>query len=303
MQKNVSSYVLTSQFIQKFKNVLIRHYGYAQYMDYLVVPSLLGKKTLAYIPLLNYTDRAHNEIDDLLELAKDNAFQIRTLNFEYKNFKQNDPVTMRIDVEGKTSENVFLKNVKPRCRNKIRNSKKKYDYRLEYGHSSSDIEAFYKIFSATMYKHGTPVLSKKLFYLLAEEFKDEIIFFNIYDKDEVAATMCIMLDEEIAWYPWGGVNILYSKKLAGYRIYWDVLEYICDNTDKKIFDFGRSPYGGPTYKFKSQFGALPVKIDIIASEQRDVYSKYYLASQVWKKLPKWLVDFVGPKLCKYLVDR
>ena len=303
MQKNVNnSFVLTVPFVRKFKDALVRHYEYAQYMDFLIVPSLSGEKTLAYLPLLNYTDRMDDDVYDLLELAKDNAFQIRVLNFKYKDFKQNDTVTMRLNIDAKSSERVFAEDVKSRCRNKVRNAAKKYDYKLTYGHEAKDIEAFYQIFSETMYKHGTPVLGKELFYLLAEEFADEIIFFNLYENTQVVASMCIILDEKIAWYPWGGVKNSHAKRLAGYKIYWDVLEYICNNTDKKVFDFGRSSYGGSTYSFKSQFGALPVKIDILTSQQNDIYSKYSFASKVWKKLPKRVVDFIGPKLCKYLVD-
>ncbi len=303
MQKNVNNPVLlTKYFLDKFKNTLQYHYGYDAYMDFLIVPSLSGHKTLAYLPLLNYTDRGHDEVEDLLELAKENSYQIRTLNFSYNDFKPNDTVTMRLDIEGKSSEELFKDAVKSRCRNKVRNASKKYDYKLVYGHDSKDIEAFYQIFSETMYKHGTPVLDKKLFYTLTEAFADEIVFFNVYENTEVVASMCIILDEEIAWYPWGGVKSTYANKLAGYYIYWEVLQFICDNTDKRIFDFGRSSYEGSTYRFKSQFGAKPVKIDILTSQKIDIYSKYSFASQIWKKLPKNVVDFIGPKLCKYLVD-
>lgn len=294
--------LLSSFFLEKFTTAINEVYHYEKYMDFLIVPSLSGHKTLAYLPLVNYTDRQHDEVEDLLELSKENSYQIRTLNFSYNDFKPNDTVTMRLDIEGKSSEEVFSSAVKSRCRNKVRNASKKYDYSLRYGYDSKDIEAFYQIFSETMYKHGTPVLDKKLFYTLAEIFEDEIIFFNVYENAEVVASMCIMLDEEIAWYPWGGVKSTYANKLAGYYIYWEVLRFICDNMNKKIFDFGRSSYEGSTYRFKSQFGAKPVKIDILTSEKIDIYSKYSFASQVWKKLPKSVVDFIGPKLCKYLVD-
>jgi len=303
MQKNVNNaLVLTEAFVQKFKSALIRYYGYDAYMDFLIVSSLAGAKTLAYLPLLNYTDREYDEVEDLLELAKDNAYQIRTLNFSYDAFEEHDTVTMRLDIDEKSSERVFAENVKSRCRNKVRNADKKYDYRLEYGHSFKDIEAFYEIFSETMHKHGTPVLARELFHILAEEFSEDIIFFNLYDNTQVVAAMCIIVDEKIVWYPWGGVKTTYANKLAGYKIYWEVLRYICDETDKKIFDFGRSSYGGATYKFKSQFGAAPVKIDILTSQQSDIYAKYSFASRIWKRLPKKIVDFLGPKLCRFLVD-
>ena len=294
--------LISASFVEKFTTAINRVYHYERYMDFVIIPSLGGHKTLAYLPLLNYTDRRHDEAEDLLELSKENSYQIRTLNFSYNDFKPNDTVTMRLDIGEKSSEELFSDAVKSRCRNKVRNASKKYNYRLTYGNKTQDIEAFYQIFSETMYKHGTPVLDKKLFYTLAEVFKGEIVFFNAYENTELVASMCIIFDKEIAWYPWGGVKSAYANKLVGYYIYWEVLQFICDNTNKKIFDFGRSSYEGSTYRFKSQFGAKPVKIDILTSQKIDIYSKYSFASKVWKKLPKGVVDFIGPKLCKYLVD-
>ncbi len=305
MQQNVNSSLklLHSQsFIKKFTKVLQELYAYKSYMDFLVVSSIIGKKTLSYLPLLSYSDRTHQNIADLLELGKDNHFQIKTLNFEYKDYKKSDTVTMRLFLEGKSSQELFNENIKSRCRNKIKNSLKKNNFSFAYGNAQQDIDDFYKIFSETVHKHGTPVLDKKLFIYLRDEFQDQIVFYNLYDGTSVIASMCIILDGDLAWYPWGGVDPNYTKKMAGYYIYWSVLQDMCDRLHVKIFDFGRSSYGGPTYDFKLQFGALPVKIDIICSEQEDIYEKYSLASNVWKKLPKILVDFMGPKLCKYLVD-
>jgi len=298
----VKNLLFTNSFIIKFKKAINKVYNYSSYMDYFVVPSIMGNKTLSYLPLLNYTDRSSDNIEDLLELAKDNDFQIKTLNFEYKDFQVDDTVAMRVNLEEKTSEELFTQDIKPRCRNKIRNALKKFNYTMKHGNTHKDIENFYTIFSATMYKHGTPLLDKKIFYNLVEVFEENIIFFNLYEDDNVIATMCIIFDEEFAWYPWGGVKNEYTNKLAGYQIYWETLRYVCDNTEGKIFDFGRSSYKGTTFEFKSQFGATPVKIDIHSAKTVDIYAKYSLASTIWKKLPKRLVDLIGPKLCKYLVD-
>ena len=305
MSKNVTNFpkiTFSKNFVNSFKKVLKRLYGYESYMDFLIVPSVLNKKTLSYIPLVNYTDRCSNDVKDLLELGKENEFQIRALNFDYTDFKKNDTVTMRIETKNQSSENLFANSVKSRCRNKIRNSIKKYDFTLKYGNDSQSIDDFYKIFSKTMHKHGTPVFDKNLFTSLVDEFKNDIIFYNAFDKGKVISSMCIMIDGSLAWYPWGGVDTEYSKKLAGYFIYWKTLQHVCDTRRIEIFDFGRSSYGGSTYKFKSQFGAKPTKIDILTSNEVDIYSKYSLASKIWKKLPKKIVDFIGPKLCKYLVD-
>jgi len=99
------------------------------------------------------------------------------------------------------------------------------------------------------------------------------------------------------------VDTHYRNKGAGYFTDWEMLKLLCDNYKNiKIYDFGRSPFKGSTYNYKIHFGAYPIKINTVSSKQEDIYSKYSLASNIWKKLPKGIVDFIGPKLCKYLVD-
>ena len=202
----------------------------------------------------------------------------------------------------KNSEKVFSKSIKPRCRNKIRNAMKKKNFILKKGNSNKLIEDFYEVFSKTIHTHGIPVFDKKLFYKLRDEFQEDAIFYILYDDDKPIATMSILLDEAIAWYPLGGIDKDYSKQLIGYLIYWKVVEDIVDNYDKKIFDFGRSPYLGNTYNFKSQFGAKAVKIDIISNKSKNIYSEYSTFSKVWKKIPLSFANIIGPKICKYCVD-
>ena len=291
--------VFTKKFVNKFKKILIKLYGYEEYMDFLIVPSIMGKKTIHYLPLLNYTDRIN--IDDLLELAKNTHYQIRILNFKYEAFKENDPVVMRINIENKTTEEVF-ENVKSRCRNKIRNSIKRNNFILKKGNDDKFIDDFYYIFSKSMLKHGTPVFDKKLFILLRDEFKENNYYYIVYNNNKPIAAMCMLFDKDIVWYPWGGIDDDYSKDLVGYFIYWKVIEDIVNMDKYKIIDLGRSGYKMGTYYFKSQFGAYPVKIDILKDKVEDIYSKYDLAVKVWQKLPLNIANFIGPRLCKYLED-
>ncbi len=304
MQKDANnqySILFTQKFVTKFKKALQKTYLYEDYMDFVIVPSVTGKKILCYLPFVNYTNKNSNDTKDLIELAKENDYQIRVLNFDYTNFIENDTVTMRIEVENYSGDEVFMNCLKKKCRTKIRKSLKN-SFTFKYGNEHKDIDDFHKIFSSTMYMHGTPVMGKKFFISLLDEFKDDIIFYSSYYEDQIAASYCVLFDEDIAWVGWGGIDMKYRNELAGYFTHWQAIKHICDEKNVKIFDFGRSPYNGGTYKYKSQFGAKPVKIDIITSQKNDIYSKYSLASDMWKKLPKNFVDFLGPKLCKYLVD-
>ncbi len=133
-------YTHSKEFINKWKNVLKELYNYEKYMDFVVVPSIFGKKTLTYLPLLNYSDRLSDNIDDLLELAKDNNYQIRTLNPNYKDFKENDTVTMRLNLNADI-DMIFNNSIKSKCRNQIRKAQKS-DISIKIGNEINLINDF-----------------------------------------------------------------------------------------------------------------------------------------------------------------
>jgi hypothetical protein len=292
--------VHSPEYIKKFKQALQDTYSYEEYMDFLIVPSLTSKPTLSYLPFINYSDRYSDNIDDLKELAKESKYLIRTLNPQYTSFEEDDPVTMRIKIESNETDDLMML-LRSRCRNKVRKSHKNYNYTLKEGEAC--IEDFYTIVAQTYYRHGTPMLEKELFYNLQKILKDKIIFFVVYDEDNnAAAAMSTCIDGTLACCPWGGVEETYTNKFAGYFLYFEIIKRVTQRFDIEIFDFGRSPYGGPTYTFKKQFGAVPIKIDLLKPHTDDIYHKYSLAANIWKKLPRAIVDRVGPKLTKYLAD-
>ena len=288
--------VYSKEFIEKFKKVLLNYYKYETYMDFIIIP-FLWKKTLMYIPLLSYSDRKNDEVEDLLELAKDNDYQIRTLNFEYENFKKDDMVTMRINV--KNIEEIY-NSFSQKTRQNINKVKRK-NFTHKKGNSDEMIEHFYKIYSETMLRLGTPALEKKFFYALRDEFQEKIYFYNFYDGYKVIAGTCNLLDKEIGVFEWLGMSENYKNTNLGYLIFYTLIEFSAKK-GLKILDFGRSAYDGGTYRFKKHFKMYPVKIDVYKPVEEDIYEKYKFASKIWQKLPKKFVDNFGCKLSKYLKD-
>jgi len=293
MQKNVR---FTKEFIQKAKKALLKTYPYEEYMDFLVV-KFLWKKTLSYIPIFSYADREN--IDDLLELAKDNEYEIRVLNYEYKDFKKYDTVTMRLDIENKTIEEIF-KNFNHSRKQAVKKALKK-EISYDIGSDSYLIDRFYTIFSKSMHRLGTPVHNKELFYNLRDEFGDNFQCMVFYYKEEIVGGLAFLVDEEIIIGEWLAVDERYKQENIGVFMYYKYIEESL-KYNKKILDFGRSGYDSGTYHFKHRFGAYPVKIDMISSKQENIYSKFELASKIWKKLPKSLVDFIGPKIAGHLKE-
>jgi len=275
-------------------------FSYETFMDYSIVPSILGKKTLSYAPLLNFTNRLSDNIDDLLELGKDNNYQIRALNPKYNTFIENDTVTMRLDISNASSQEIFDKKLHQNCRRKVRQSIKRNDFKILSGRDEKLIDDFYKIFSKVMHGHGTPVNKKEFFKELIKRINSQVFIYKL--ESRVVAASIILFDDDIAELYWNVIDNDFSKTQIGYFSFWNSIKYVVDEKNCKIFDFGRSSFGGATYKFKKQWGAVPIKIDILKPNQDDVYTKYELASTIWKRLPRKVVEFIGPKLCKYLED-
>jgi len=284
-------------FISKWKKLLQDSFGYEEYMDFLIVKTLTGKKVLSYLPLLNYTDRLNTSVDDLLELSKDNHFLIRTLNGK-QTFELNEPVTMRLDIKEKTFDELMQSSIISKCRNQIRKSKKS-DLYVEIGHDANLIDDFYKLFSKTMHGYGTPAFSKSFFELLYEYL--DVHFVVVYKDSKPIASLVMIYDESLVWIPWAASDKDYRQFCPNHFLYMHAIMKSVED-GKETFDFGRSAYGGHTYKFKLQWGAKPIGIKIISSNESDIYLKYKFVSSIWKRIPNTIVNIIGPKLIKYLED-
>ncbi|NPA45249.1 MAG: GNAT family N-acetyltransferase [Chlorobi bacterium] len=296
MQKNAKTF--SKEFVSRFRDFLMDYYGYKSYMDFLILP-FLHKKTLMYLPIISYTDRTSDNVSDLIEIAKGSDYQIRALNFEYKDFKKDDPVTMRVDLENKTIDDV-LKTFSTNTRKAL---KKATNKNLAYRCGNDDIliNDFYKVYKNTLHNHGTPHFGKSFFYALREHFGEDVKFSCFYENEDVVGVSCTFYDKDFTLVQWLGVNPAYKKYGVGYLIYFNEIKNALKH-NKKFSDFGRSGYESGTYEFKRRFRCEPIKIDIIQPKYENIYSKYSLASKIWRKLPDSVVEAIGPKLTKYLKD-
>ncbi len=289
----------SKELIGLWKKALIDTYGFEEYMDFIVQPTFTSKY-LSYLPLLNYTDRSSNDIGDLLELAKENHYQIRTLNFEYNDFKKHDTVTLRLNIEDHDIKSI-QKGYKKLARRHVNKEIKVGRYHLKREKKYLDI--FYDILKDIYKRHGTPILPKLFFENLLKQLDEKIDIFILFDRaDEPVAGVLFFYDNSIATLMYGGVYHHRNDHSTGYYLYHESIAHLIEKEDISIIDFGRSPYDGGTYFFKTRFGAKPVKIDIHTDTQKDIYSAYSLASRIWQKLPSTITETLGPKLTKYLVD-
>ena len=90
-------------------------------------------------------------------------------------------------------------------------------------------------------------------------------------------------------------------------LYLRMLEFACDN-GYGVFDFGRSTPGEGTYRFKEQWGALPVPLHwyLISLDgktidlNRTITKRFEMAARCWRRLPLAVTKVVGPRIRKHI---
>lgn len=285
-------------FLQSWRSMLQELYGYKDDQGAMVVPGILGGQTSVYLPLLNYSDITAHEAQVLLKRWAHAPYQIRALDFTCTEFEADDTVTMRLDIAGLSAEEVFRQRVHSKCRNQIRKAEKANMVLVE-GRDGEVVRDFYRVFSRTMHRYGTPVFGARLFNNLPRSV--DARFLVAYHEKQPIAGICLVSDGPLAWVPWAGSELSHRALCPNHLLYWRAIQ-MATAAKQEVFDFGRSAFLGPTYAFKSDWGAKPVKIEILTEKPRNVYTRYALASAVWQRLPQHLVGWIGPVLCRYLPD-
>ncbi len=295
----INNTCFSEDFCLRWTELLKKLYNYKFENGFAIVRGLLGNKTYSFLPILSYTDLSYEQAKDLVSKMQKKNYQIKVLNFDLKNFIAGHPVTLRINFKDLSFDDV-KKNFSSRLSRYLNNTDFS-DFFLEKGHSDTHIQKFYSIFQIIMHNHGTPPLSKKLFYLLCQYFQTEYyILYSKKQKRNISAA-CVLKDNHFSWIPWSGTINQAQNHLAGHYLYYNIIKSSYESKEK-FFDFGRSAYLSSNYEFKRRWGASPIKIEILTNKNSDIYQKYQLASKIWKKIPIQLANFFGPKICKYLKD-
>ncbi len=294
----------SKKFIERFEIVVLEYFYYNKYHKFHIVPSFLEfTSTISYLPILSYTDIEYKDVQTLLKETKNFKYIVKVLNPNYKEFKQNDTVTMRLDISSHNFEYIMQNHIESRCRTYIRKSYKE-NLTLKKGNDKKLIVDFYTLYSKSMHTLGSPAYAIEFFNDLAHVLKDDVDFFICYKDEKPIYTTCILYDDNIAWSGWVGRDNNYSSSKAGYYLFSEAIKVASIQKKKTIFDFGRSGYLSGTYTFKKKFGAIPIKIDLITNmnKGKDIYSKYKFASMLWRYIPFKIANKLGNIIVRYLAE-
>ena len=175
------------------------------------------------------------------------------------------------------------------------------------GEIDADTTRFFRAYSASVHRLGTPVFSRTFFRLLKDEFGDDCEVLTITLNGEViSSVLSFYFRDEVLPYYGGGVDA--ARAVAGNDfMYWELMRRACER-GLKVFDFGRSKRGTGSFDFKKNWGfeATPLHYEYFLVQDHEVPEinplnpKYSLFIKAWKRMPLAMANLIGPHIVKNL---
>jgi FemAB-related protein (PEP-CTERM system-associated) len=231
--------------------------------------------------------------------------ELRHLENHYPNLpKVTTKVSMWLPLPD-TAEKLFA-SFKAKLRSQVRKGEKN-GLAVRIG-GTELVEDFYAVFARNMRDLGTPAYGRAFFHGMLKAFPATTRLVVVTGDQERPLAGGFLLGYR------DRIEICSASSLREYNhlqsnmwLYWNCMQYACEQ-GYRIFDFGRSSVGSPTYKFKEQWGAHPIphtwhyhlEAGRNIPQLNPQNPKLRLAVQLWKRLPLPVTHWLGPAIIKHL---
>lgn len=181
---------------------------------------------------------------------------------------------------------------------------------IEHGLTSQidqSVEPFFSLYAESVHHLGTPVFSRRYVRCLLAAFGKDVEILTVRHGDQpVCAVLSFMFrDEVLPYYAGGGTA---ARGVGGHDfMYWALMHHGIDRGLGQ-FDFGRSKTGTGAFAFKKNWGftpePLPYRFALAPGaeipENNPLNPKYRALIAVWKRLPRPVVNRIGPAIIRGL---
>jgi FemAB-related protein (PEP-CTERM system-associated) len=283
------------------------------FLPLVFVNTLLFGRFLVSLPYLNYggvvaddessarllIERAVNLADQLnvryLELRCERAIMHPALS-ERAGYKAH----MRLELT--RTPGVLWDLLSAKVRNQVRKGQKN-GLAVVWGKEEL-LDAFYAVFSHNMRDLGTPVYGRSLFASTLRHFPDRAEICVVRADNKPIAAALLLHGWDVTEVPSASSLRAFNHTNANMLMYWHLLERAVER-GQGVFDFGRSSPNSNTFRFKAQWGAIPLPAvwqyyvrSGAADDLRADNPSYQRMVNLWKRLPVWLTRCLGPHIVR-----
>jgi FemAB-related protein (PEP-CTERM system-associated) len=203
-------------------------------------------------------------------------------------------------------DEAILKSIPRKQRAEVRRAQN-FTLDVKTGRSASDLADHYAVYSESVRNLGTPVFPRSLFGAMLDAFGENADILTISkDGRPVASVLSFYFKNTVLPY-WGGGTAEARSLRANELMYFELMRHASARGCTR-FDFGRSKLGTGPYAFKKNWGFEPTPLvyavrtadGVPPREINPLSPKYRLQVELWKKLPLWLANRLGPPIARGL---
>ena len=287
-------------FVAAWRSVFCGVYRWRREGRFAVVPSFLGAPVFACLPGLDYTDLNAADARELAREMAGRAFNVRALTAAGEEPPAGSPAVLRVDLAafGHDRESVWRHALRNKKRGGVRRARKA-GLRCGEEAGPAALKTFFRLVSETLTRHGAPPAPAALFEALTRAFEARILVVR-GRAGEALASLLWLRDGPLAWTPFYGMTR--GADRPGDLLVWTMMEQALQE-GADVVDFGRSPVGGGGYRFKREFGAVPVPVLWLSDRPFDLYRRYAPAQKLWRALPDFVTRSLGHRVRRRLADQ
>jgi len=281
------------------------------------IKDMFGKIYLVSIPFFTVAGVCalnNDVISKLLQRAKEIACSIRAQYVELRHLasrsidgllSRHSFATMRLKLHA--DENIVWKDsLNDKARNQVRKAQRSG---LDAIIGPDELEGFYKVYAQNMHDLGSPAMPLAFFQNMLVKFVGRCSVLVVKHKGKTIAGMFLVKHKTTMFNPFASSLKKYNFLCPNNLAYWEAIKMSCRN-GLSYFDFGRSTIGTGPFKFKLQWGAIPENLSyqysLCKTSQMPICdainNRYDLAIKIWKRLPIWVTNYIGPKIVRYLPE-
>lgn len=172
----------------------------------------------------------------------------------------------------------------------------------------ADPRRFFALYADNVHRHGTPPFSRRYFERLLATFGADCEVLTVVDARGVPVSSVLSFyfrDRVLPYY--AGDSVAARDLAANDFKYWELMRRACER-GIRCFDFGRSKRGTGSFDFKKNWGFEPTPLayeyrlftrDRIP-DNNPLNPKYRAMIAVWRRLPRLLVNAMGPLIVRGL---
>lgn len=181
------------------------------------------------------------------------------------------------------------------------------DLTVTIGNDAAERRDHYRVYATSVRNLGTPVFPRALFAEVLARFGDDADILTVrVDGRAIASVLSLYWRGTVMPY-WGGGLAEARKARANELMYFALMRHARMRGCTR-FDFGRSKLGTGPFAYKKNWGFEPQPLSYArwlaagqaARDTNPASARYRMQVDLWKRLPLWLANSVGPHIARGL---